>query len=119
MRAFVSVETDNWIMSTFAFMPARVTIALHLMPEPIISGRTTGSSTITPLMAEPRSTYLIGDGRARWWTFLTYAFLHGGWAHVGFNCVWLVAFGSPVARRLHGVPLPVAVRSSPRSPARS
>ena len=40
----------------------------------------------------------LGDG-ARVWTFLTYAFLHGGWAHVGINCVWLAAFGSPVARR--------------------
>jgi membrane associated rhomboid family serine protease len=33
------------------------------------------------------------------WTFVTYAFLHGGWAHVGLNAVWLLAFGTPVARR--------------------
>ena len=32
-------------------------------------------------------------------TFLTYAFLHGDWVHVGINCVWLAAFGTPVARR--------------------
>ena len=30
---------------------------------------------------------------------LTYAFLHGGWAHLGANSVWLLAFGTPVARR--------------------
>ena len=35
----------------------------------------------------------------RIWTFLTYAFLHADWAHVGINCVWLAAFGSPLARR--------------------
>ena len=35
----------------------------------------------------------------RIWTFLTYAFLHADWAHVGINSVWLAAFGSPLARR--------------------
>jgi membrane associated rhomboid family serine protease len=33
------------------------------------------------------------------WTFVTYAFLHGDLNHLGFNSVWLLAFGSPVARR--------------------
>ncbi len=40
----------------------------------------------------------FGDG-ARVWTFVTYALLHAGWAHVGLNAIWLAAFGSPVARR--------------------
>ena len=97
LRAFVSVETDNWVMATFAFMPARVTIALHLMPGSIIQAYH-ALVDHNPLVAA-QIDFLIGDGRARWWTFITYAFLHGGWAHVGFNCVWLVAFGSPVARR--------------------
>ena len=96
-RAFVSVETDNWIMATFAFMPARVTIALRLMPGSIIKAYH-ALVDHSPLVAA-QIDFLIGDGRARWWTFITYAFLHGGWAHVGFNCVWLVAFGSPFARR--------------------
>lgn len=30
----------------------------------------------------------------------TYAFLHGGFAHVAINMVWLAAFGSPLANRL-------------------
>lgn len=30
----------------------------------------------------------------------TYAFLHGGWAHLAINMVWLAAFGSPLANRL-------------------
>lgn len=29
----------------------------------------------------------------------TYAFLHGGFAHLGINMVWLAAFGSPLANR--------------------
>ena len=33
------------------------------------------------------------------WTFVTYAFIHGDWTHLGLNGVWLLAFGTPVARR--------------------
>jgi membrane associated rhomboid family serine protease len=33
------------------------------------------------------------------WTFVTYAFVHGGWDHLGFNAIWFLAFGSAVARR--------------------
>jgi len=32
--------------------------------------------------------------------FVSYMFLHGGFAHVAINCVWLLAFGAIVARRL-------------------
>ncbi len=31
---------------------------------------------------------------------ITYAFLHGGFAHLAVNMVWLAAFGSPLANRL-------------------
>ncbi|HXS73671.1 MAG TPA: rhomboid family intramembrane serine protease [Rhodanobacteraceae bacterium] len=30
------------------------------------------------------------------WQLLTYAFLHGGWAHIGFNMLALYMFGGPV-----------------------
>jgi membrane associated rhomboid family serine protease len=36
------------------------------------------------------------------WTFFTYALIHGDIGHLVFNGVWLLAFGSPVARRLGG-----------------
>jgi membrane associated rhomboid family serine protease len=36
--------------------------------------------------------------------FVSYMFLHGGFAHVAVNSVWLLAFGAIVARRL-GTPL--------------
>ena len=31
---------------------------------------------------------------------VTYAFLHGGFAHLAVNMVWLAAFGSPLANRI-------------------
>ena len=34
------------------------------------------------------------------WSFLTYALLHGGWGHLAANCLWLLVFGTPVARFL-------------------
>jgi membrane associated rhomboid family serine protease len=33
------------------------------------------------------------------WTFVTYALIHANLTHLIFNAVWLLAFGSPVARR--------------------
>ena len=33
------------------------------------------------------------------WSFVTYALIHGNLTHLIFNVVWLLAFGSPVARR--------------------
>lgn len=31
--------------------------------------------------------------------FFSYMFVHADWTHLGFNCLWLLAFGSVVARR--------------------
>jgi len=36
--------------------------------------------------------------------FVSYMAIHGDWAHVGINCLWLLAFGPIVARRF-GAPL--------------
>lgn len=35
---------------------------------------------------------------SQYWSFLTYALLHADWMHVGVNCLWLLVFGTPVAR---------------------
>ncbi len=37
------------------------------------------------------------------WTFVTYALLHGDASHLGLNAIWLLAFGSAVARRFGAV----------------
>jgi membrane associated rhomboid family serine protease len=66
------------------------------------------SETVLELFAfEPLRYYstidlggpLPGGFPADIWTFVTYAFLHANWTHLIVNLVWLVAFGTPVARR--------------------
>jgi membrane associated rhomboid family serine protease len=42
---------------------------------------------------------LPGGWPAAIWTFVTYALLHVNFTHLAFNLIWLVAFGTPVARR--------------------
>jgi len=42
---------------------------------------------------------LPGGVGAEIWTFVTYSLLHASWIHLGVNAVWLLAFGSAVARR--------------------
>lgn len=37
---------------------------------------------------------------ANWVSPVSHAFLHGDWMHFGTNAIWLLAFGTPVARRL-------------------
>lgn len=75
VRDWVDVGTGIEILALFAFIPARY--------DPSI-------------LAEG---VLPGGAAADAWTFITYAFLHGGWAHVGLNLLWMLAFGTPVARR--------------------
>lgn len=36
------------------------------------------------------------------YTLASYSLLHGGWGHLINNCVWLIAFGSPIAAALGG-----------------
>jgi membrane associated rhomboid family serine protease len=36
---------------------------------------------------------------AQYWTFLTYALLHGDAVHLGSNSIWLLIFSTPLARR--------------------
>ena len=43
---------------------------------------------------------LIPGGRgAGIWSFVSYGLIHADWTHLIVNSVWLLAFGSPVARR--------------------
>ena len=35
-------------------------------------------------------------------SFVTYMMVHGGWVHLAVNLLWMLAFGSAVARRMSG-----------------
>ncbi len=91
LYSFASDATQDWLIATFAFVPARLAIALG-----VAQGAVQASLQNLPLEVQ---TEVLGSGGGHWWTLVTYAFLHGSWAHVGFNCLWLAVFGAPVARR--------------------
>ena len=86
-----SYQTQNWLVEQFGFVPARVSIALG-----VAQGALQAAAQKLP---QDTLAEVVGTGGGHWWALVTYAFLHGSWAHVGFNCLWLAAFGAPVARR--------------------
>ena len=74
-RTFVlSEEQDIEFLLNFAFIPARYDNSVML-----------GGA--------------LPGGGADVWSFVTYAFIHADWTHFGVNAVWLLPFGSAVARR--------------------
>ncbi len=80
IRQFVSHDVDDQIVLLFAFSPARYVDASQ------IAGQIPG-------------LVLPGGPAAAVWTFFSHMFLHGNWQHLGFNSLWMLAFGSVVARR--------------------
>lgn len=42
---------------------------------------------------------LPGGFAAEFWTFVTYSLLHADWTHLGVNSIWLLPFGTALARR--------------------
>lgn len=76
VRVYVLTRAEDVaLLLRFAFIPARY--------EP----------SLIPGGAFP------GGTAADVWTFVTYGLLHADIAHLGFNAIWLLAFGTPVARR--------------------
>jgi len=78
----IAPETYLEILQHFAFVPGRFTFAFD-------PARVTAAFNAIPEDAEFRAQaarFFLGDGKPLWWTPLTYAFLHGGWLHVGMNC---------------------------------
>lgn len=48
-----------------------------------------------------RYVYPLSEQGYEWiWSPVTYSLLHGGLEHIGFNSLWLAAFGAPVVRRI-------------------
>lgn len=72
IRAYVlPPELDQWLVSVAAFIPARY---LHSVGEQSALG------------------YFLGP--------VGYSFLHGGWAHLGSNALFLVIFATPLTERI-------------------
>jgi membrane associated rhomboid family serine protease len=71
----LTIEQDIDVLLTFAFIPVRYDTS-------IVLGGT-----------------LPGGFGAEVWTFVTYSLLHANWTHLGVNAIWLLPFGSAVARR--------------------
>ncbi len=73
LRVLLPVEAENWTIDVFGFIPKRYDPAmLDLFP---------------------------GGTGAKVWSFVTYSLLHANLSHLGFNILWLLPFGSALARR--------------------
>lgn len=75
--SLADIELAIWAINTFGFVPAR-----YAEGGEVFGGGFLG---------------LI-------WPFVTHTFVHGSVAHLGLNSLWLLAVGSPLARRLGVVP---------------
>ena len=92
------VATQDAIYLDWGFIPGRFTISLW-------PGRL--ADLLSQSNFDPRALDIARMWRAttashpglKPWTLVSYALLHGSWTHVGLNCVWIVAFGPPLARR--------------------
>lgn len=87
---------DGELLRTLAFVPGRFTYHYDASGVADIFA---GFKGPFGRAQEESARFFLGDGSVLWWTPLSYALLHADWMHVGVNCLWLVAFGSPVARR--------------------
>jgi membrane associated rhomboid family serine protease len=73
-RFALPASLDQWVIWAFGFVPARYDASLLTDRFP-------------------------GGAGADVWSFLTYALLHADLGHIGFNLLWLLPFGSALARR--------------------
>ena len=74
LRVLLSPEMENWTIDVFGFIPKRYDSTLLAVDFP-------------------------GGTGAKIWSFVTYSLLHANLSHLGFNVLWLLPFGSALARR--------------------
>ncbi len=74
LRVLLPPELENWTIDVFGFIPKRYDSTLLDISFP-------------------------GGAGAEVWTFVTYSLLHANLTHIGFNVLWLLPFGSALARR--------------------
>jgi len=78
LRVLLPPELENWTIDVFGFIPKRYDSTLLAIDFP-------------------------GGAGAKVWTFVTYSLLHANLSHIGFNVLWLLPFGSALARRFGAV----------------
>ena len=95
LRQLLPLEQDIWTLINFGFVPGRFT---YFFDPGHIAKVIAAAQDSDPTQAAIDRAFL-NNGGPLWSTLVTYSLLHANWAHVGFNALWLVAFGAPVARR--------------------
>src|SRR5262249_52128997 len=78
LRVLLPPELENWTIDVFGFIPKRYDSTLLNITFP-------------------------GGAGAKVWTFVTYSLLHANLSHIFFNVLWLLPFGSALARRFGAV----------------
>jgi len=94
LRELLPPVTDFRLLIELAFVPAQ--FSLPFDRQGVI--RAAAEAVAQGQVAREEAAWLVGGG-VRWWTPLSYAFLHGSTAHIVLNGVWLLAFGAAVCRR--------------------
>jgi membrane associated rhomboid family serine protease len=74
LRLLLPPDLEYWTIEVFGFIPKRYDSSLLAVPFP-------------------------GGGAAKVWSFVSYSLLHANLSHLVFNVLWLLPFGSAVARR--------------------
>lgn len=94
VRMMLPAEDDSYAMLMLAFIPARLSLWFDpSLAQGLFEAAFNGGGLQMAL-----TRFVLTEGSAPW-SVLTYAALHGSWMHLAFNAVWLLAFGTPVARR--------------------
>ncbi|OPY99954.1 rhomboid family intramembrane serine protease [Bradyrhizobium sacchari] len=78
LRVLLPPELENWTIDVFGFIPKRYDSSLLNLQIP-------------------------GGAGAKVWSFVTYSLLHANLTHLGFNVLWLLPFGSALARRFGAI----------------
>jgi membrane associated rhomboid family serine protease len=96
LRSVLSEEADVRLVLDLAFIPAQWILAWDpARASELLASSAGGEDGVRAALAQ----YVVAQSSLPVWTALTYALLHGSFAHILLNGVWLAAFGTPVARR--------------------
>jgi membrane associated rhomboid family serine protease len=78
VQMLLPYDVDDLVIQMFGFIPKRYDSTLLAIDFP-------------------------GGTGAKVWTFVTYSLLHANFSHIAFNVLWLLPFGSALARRFGSV----------------